>query len=169
MVKTKKDTAVRTRKPVDPQRAAWWRRFWIHSGVAVVVLFVGAVGFALVKDHVSKRIAFPSKPPAVVLKQRPAWMSDFVAQQIATQVAPRGAHSAFDHDMLVEITRMLKTNPWIMKVRGVRRVFGKAPGDTLEIDCDFRTPAALVRTGTAYYLIDRAGVRLPEQYAAAAA
>jgi hypothetical protein len=94
-------------------------------------------------------------------------MSDFVARQVATQVAPRGAHSAFDHTMLVEITRMLKTNPWIMKVRGVRRVYGKGPGDTLEIDCDFRTPAALVRTADdAYILIDRNGVRLPEQYTA---
>jgi hypothetical protein len=167
MAKAKNDSAGRARKSADPERSAWWRRFWIHAGAAVVVLFVGAVAFALVKERVAKRIAFPAKPPAVVLKSRPAWMSDFVAQQIATQVAPRGAHSAFDHEMLVEITRMLKTNPWIMKVRGVRRVFGNAPGDTLEIDCDFRTPAALVRTGSAYYLIDRGGVRLPEQYVAA--
>ena len=102
-----------------------------------------------VERHVEKDLAFPAKPPGIFLKARPAWMSDLVAQQIATQVAPRGAHSAFDHDMLVEITRMLKTNPWIMNVRGVRRVYGNAPGDTLEIDCDFRTPAALVRTGNA--------------------
>ena len=152
------------RKPMDPERAARLRRIGIHTGAAVVVLAAIGVGFALVRRHVEKRIAFPANPPAVVLKARPAWMSDLVAQQIATQVAPRGAHSAFDHNMLVEITRMLDNNPWIMKVRGVRRVYGKAPGDTLEIDCDFRTPAALVRNGKSYYLIDRSGVRLPEQY-----
>jgi hypothetical protein len=166
MAKTK-NTASAARKRLDPERAAWWRSVGIHAGAAIVVLFLVAVAFALAKDHVGRKIAFPSKPPAVVLKERPSWMSDLVAQQIASQVAPRGAHSAFDHDMLVEITRMLKSNPWIMKVRGVRRVYGNAPGDTLELDCDFRTPAALVRTGSVYYLIDRAGVRLPEQYAPA--
>ena len=151
---------------MDPEQAARLRRIAAHLGAAVIVLIAGGVAFALVERHVEKDLAFPAKPPGIVLKARPAWMSDLVAQQIATQVAPRGAHSAFDHDMLVEITRMLKTNPWIMNVRSVRRVYGNAPGDTLELDCDFRTPAALVRTGNAFYLIDRNGVRLPEQYAA---
>jgi hypothetical protein len=155
------------RKPMDPDRAARLRRIGTHASAAFIVLLACGVGFAIVQRHVEKKIAFPATPPKVVLKNRPAWMSDFVAQQVAHQVAPRGAHSAFDHDMLVEITRMLKNNPWIMKVRGVRRVYGNAPGDTLELDCDFRTPAALVRTGAVYYLIDRNGVRLPEQYAAA--
>jgi cell division septal protein FtsQ len=167
MAKSKSDNrgGSRPRKPMDPQRKARLRRIAIHTLAAIVVLGGCGVGFALVERHVEKGIAFPATPPAVVLKTRPAWMSDLVAQQVATQVAPRGAHSAFDHDMLVEITRMLKTNPWIMKVRGVRRVYGKAPGDTLEIDCDFRVPAALVKNGKAYYLIDRDGIRLPEQYA----
>jgi hypothetical protein len=151
---------------MDPEQAARLRSIAAHLGAAVVVLVACGVAFALVERHVEKNLAFPAKPPGIVLKARPAWMSDLVAQQIATQVAPRGAHSAFDHDMLVEITRMLKTNPWIMNVRSVRRVYGDAPGDTLELDCDFRTPAALVRTGNAFYLIDRNGVRLPEQYAA---
>ena len=149
---------------MNPEQAARLRRVAAHLGAAFVVLIACGVAFALVERHVEKDLAFPAKPPGIVLKARPAWMSDFVAQQIATQVAPRGTHSAFDHDMLVEITRMLKTNPWIMNVRSVRRVYGDAPGDTLELDCDFRTPAALVRTGNAFYLIDRSGVRLPEQY-----
>jgi hypothetical protein len=143
------------------------RRIGIHAGSAFVALVALAFAMALLCRHVEKKLAFPAKPPQVVLKARPGWMSDLVAQQIATQIAPRGAHSAFDEQMLVEITRMLKTNPWIMKVRGVRRVYGKTPADTLEVDCDFRTPAALVKTGSIYYLIDRSGVRLPEQYAAA--
>ena len=167
MPKPKKENASRARKPMDPDRAEFLRRIGIHGGALLLVLITLSVGFYMLRGHVEKRIAFPNHPPAVVLKNRPAWMSDFVAEQIQTQVAPRGAHSSFDHTMLVEITRMLKTNPWIMKVRGVRRVFGKAPGDTLELDCDFRTPAALVKAQSAYYLIDRNGVRLPEQYKAA--
>ena len=168
MAKAKKDIGGgSSRKRMDPEQAARLRRLGIHAGAVLGVLVAGGVGFAMLRTHVEKRIAFPDRPPTVVLKSRPLWMSDFVAQQVASQVAPRGTHSAFDHDMLVEVTRMLKNNPWIMRVRGVRRVYGKAAGDTLELDCDFRTPAALVKTGAAYYLIDRGGVRLPEQYAAA--
>ena len=172
MAKAKKDSSGggggRAREPMDPERAALLRRVGVHAAAVVVVLMGCGVSLGLVRRHVERRLAFPSRPPAIVLKHRPAWMSDFVARQVATQVAPRGARSAFDHAMLVEITRMLKTNPWIMKVRGVRRVYGKGPGDTLEVDCEFRTPAALVRAANdAYVLIDRNGVRLPEQYAAA--
>lgn len=168
MAQARKDNVGGSGKPAGPGGATMLRHVGLHAGVAVVLLVACGVGFTLMRRHVEKRLAFPSRPPAVVLKHRPAWMSDWVARQLAARVAPRGAYSAFDHTMLVEIARMLKTNPWIMKVRGVRRVYGRAPGDTLEIDCDFRTPAALVRTADdAYVLIDRMGVRLPEQYAAA--
>src|SRR5688572_13885516 len=101
---TKKDerSGRNARKPMDPARAALLRRIGIHAGAAVVVLAACSVAFAAMRRHVELRLAFPGKPPTVVLKQRPAWMSDFVAQQVATQVAPRGAHSSFDHTMLVE-------------------------------------------------------------------
>src|SRR5688572_16614181 len=100
MAKAKLANGSSSRKPADPQRAATMRAVWIHASAALLVLIAAGAGFVLLHRHVEKRIAFPSRPPKVVLKNRPAWMSDLVAEQIAQQVAPRGAHSSFDHAML---------------------------------------------------------------------
>jgi len=98
------------------------------------------------------------------LKNRPAWMSDFLADQIAHIAQVSGGHNAFDHDMLVELAAALNTNPWIRNVKQVRRVYDKSPGDTIEIDCDYRAPAALVHWGDFYWLVDGDGIKLPEQF-----
>jgi hypothetical protein len=119
------------------------------------------------RRYVERQVAFTPRPPAVVLKNRPAWMTDFLAMQIAAGVRPSGAHSAFDRKLLVDTTASLRANPWIRKVTAVRRVYGHRPGDTLEIDCEYREPAALVRSGANYWLVDKQGVKLPEQYVAA--
>lgn len=58
----------------------------------------------------------------------------------------------------------MEANPWISKVYEVRRAFRDKPGDTLVIDCEYRVPAALVKWGTYYWLVDRDGYKLPEQY-----
>ena len=164
MSKAKKSKSDSPRRPVDPERAARLRRVWFNlAGVVVLAVVLGA-GFFATRRYVEREIVFPAKPPAVVLKNRPAWMTDFLAKQIAAGVRPNGAHSAFDHQMLVDVTAQLRTNPWIRKVNQVRRVYGNKPGDTLEIDCEYRAPVALVQAGGAYWLVDRQGVKLPEQF-----
>ncbi len=101
----------------------------------------------------------------VTIKDKPIWMSDFLAEQIAATV-PRASSSTFDRDLLVAAADKLRENPWVNNVRQVRRVYGQRPGDTLEIDCDFRAPIALVEWGKYYWLVDGEGVKLPEQFTA---
>ena len=43
-------------------------------------------------------------------------------------------------------------------------VHGAKPGDTLEIDCNYRAPIALVKWGNFYWLVDGDGVKLPEGF-----
>ena len=117
-----------------------------------------AAGVFGMRRYVEREVAFPRTPPLVSLKNRPVWMTDFLAGQIAAGVRPAGVHSAFDHQMLVDRVAMLKTNPWIRNVRQVRRVYGKRPADTLEVDCDYRAPIALVKWGKDYWLVDGEGV-----------
>jgi hypothetical protein len=93
-------------------------------------------------------------------------MGDFLAAQIIRSIRPPGMHSALDDSLLKETADLLNKNPWIAKVHQVRRVYGKKPGDTIEIDCDFRAPVALVKWGIYYWLVDGNGVKLPEQYTA---
>jgi hypothetical protein len=132
-----------------------------------VIVFVGGVAYATVaaRKYVDREAGVPDGPLKVVLKSKPAWMSDFLAGQIAATV-PRARSSAFDHDLLVSAVAKLQGNPWVQKVHQVRRVYGDAPGDTLEVDCDFRSPVALVHSADAYWLVDNDGVKLPEQFAA---
>jgi hypothetical protein len=114
---------------------------------------------------VDERVAPPVGPLHVVLVNKPLWMSDFLAQQIAATV-PRAASSAFDHELLVAAAKKLQANPWVRDVHSVRRVYGNRPGDTLEVDCEFRAPVALVQWGDYYWLVDGDGVKLPEQFTA---
>src|SRR3954469_12357608 len=155
------------RLSLSPEAAAWFRRVGTQASAAALCLLALAAGVFLLKRYVEREVAFPKKPPAVVLKNRPVWMSEFLAASISEGVRPAGAHSTFDHQMLVDRVAMLKTNPWIRNVRQVRRVYGKTPGDTLEIDCDYRAPIALVRWQKDYWLVDMDGVKLPERFSAA--
>src|SRR5688572_15495221 len=69
----------------------------------ILLCFVAAVvwGYLRTRGHVEKHVAFGRMPPTVVLKDRPAWMSDGLAQKITRIAAPEVAHSAFDHRLLV--------------------------------------------------------------------
>jgi len=154
------------KKPRDAEAIRFRRRVALH--VTAIVLFLGAsaTGFYFLRKHVEHDLVFPSAPPKIVLKNRPAWMSDFLAGEIAKLARPAGTRSAFDHKLLVETYEALATNPWIKSIKQVRRVYGEKPADTLEIDCDYRAPIALVKWGDFYWLVDGEGVKLPEAYTA---
>lgn len=168
MAKSKKSSSGRAyRLALSPEVAAWVRGVGTQISAVALCVLVLAAGVFLLRRYVERQIAFPKKPPAVVLKNRPVWMSEFLAASISEGVRPAGAHSSFDHQMLVDRVAMLKTNPWIKNVRQVRRTYGRRPGDSLEIDCDYRAPIALVRWGKDYWLVDGEGVKLPERFDAA--
>jgi hypothetical protein len=143
-------------------------RYRIALHVTIFVIFASGIVslFRISQIYVDRRLAFPSLPPRVVLTNRPAWMSDFLAEEIIKSTQPLGLHSAFDRQLLVDAAKALASNPWIKRVNQVRRVYEEKPGDTLAIDCQYRVPAALVRWGQYYWLVDSQGVKLPEQYTA---
>ncbi len=148
-----------------PIRRKKSRAIWGHLASALL-LIGGLIAITIIaRRYVDQQVAAPSGPLKVVIKDKPVWMSDFLAEQIAATV-PRTASSSFDRDLLVAATEKLRQNPWVCDVRQVRRVYGDRPGDTLEIDCDFRAPIALVQWGQFYWLVDGEGVKLPEQFAA---
>jgi len=123
-----------------------------------------AYGYYRLRQHIEQELAYPESQPTVVLKDRPAWMSDALAERIANSAQPTGARSALDHQLLKDIATVLQYNPWVREVRQVRRVFGKSPGDTIEIDCEYREPMALAAYRGEYILIDGQGYRLPERF-----
>ncbi len=149
------------------QTAAKVRRVFAQMLLAIILLGGAAFGLDRLKLHVERDIAITSDSMIVVIKNRPQWMSDNVVEQIADVARPKGAHSAFDRQMLQDTRKALEADPWIAQVNEVRRAYTNQPGDTLELDCDFRVPAAWVRWGQYYWLVDRDACKLPEQYSAA--
>ncbi len=152
------------RKPLTPEQIRTRRQFTLNLTVLLVLGIGGAVGYSFIRKYVDQKLTFPVDAPQVVLKNRPVWMSDFLVDQIIGSVQPLTARSAFDQQMLVNAYDILKHNPWIKDVRQVRRTYGKKPGDTIEIDCDYRAPVALVRYGDVYALVDAEGIKLPELF-----
>lgn len=152
-------------KPAPSPDAVPARRIWLHLAGVVALAACMAATIIVARRYVAQRVAFPPKPPTVVLLNRPAWMTDFLARQIGQSIRPHGARSAFDHDLLIEVDHLLRDNPWVRQVRQIRRAYGDGPADRLEIDCEFRAPAALVKSNGSYWLVDAQGVRLPEKYA----
>ena len=145
------------------RRVPGWARHGVAVGVFVAMLVAATV---YTKRYVDQQVAAPTGPLNVVIKNKPVWMSDFLAQQIE-QTVPRESSSSFDRGLLEAAAKRLAANPWVDDVRSVRRVYGQRPGDTLEIDCAFRAPIALVQWGNYYWLVDGEGVKLPEQFTAA--
>ncbi|MGD0540388.1 MAG: hypothetical protein ABSB33_02610 [Tepidisphaeraceae bacterium] len=164
MSKAKRSAGAPSRKSSASREFRW--RIALH-GMIFIIFASGIVSlFRISQIYVDRRLAFPTLPPKVVLANRPAWMSDFLNEEIIKSTQPIGLHSAFDRQLLVDADKALTSNPWIKRVKQVRRMYDRNPGDTLEIDCDYRAPAALVKWGQYYWLVDGAGVKLPEQYTA---
>lgn len=162
MRKSKKSASAPARKSSVSSELR--RRVTIHSLILIIFASGVVALFRISQLYVDRRLAYPTRPPTVELANRPVWMSDFLAEQIIKSAEPVGLHSAFDQQLLISTANALRRNPWVRQVNQVRRGYGREPGDTLDIDCDYRAPAALVRWGDNYRLIDTQGIELPEQY-----
>jgi hypothetical protein len=164
MGKGKKSKSGKRRKPMDPQTVRRLQRSGFHLTAALLLIGGLAVAMHFDKKYVARKITAIKEPPKLVLKNRPVWMSDFLADQIAASAQPSGTHSAFDHQLLVDTVDLLNSNPWIRKVNQVRREYGTRPGDTIEVDCDYRAPVALVHWKDYFWMVDGDGIKLPEAF-----
>lgn len=133
-------------------------------GIAVLLCGTLATAFIYARRDVERRLAFAPDPPRIVFRERPAWMSDDTMAELLRALRPSRGSSAFDAQLLSSRAAILENSPWVRTVRSVRRVYTDAPGDTIEIDCEFRTPLALVQWQDYYWLVDSDGYKLPEQY-----
>ena len=101
-------------------------------------------------------------------------MNDAIAADLAGRLAGElpAEGSTLDHDLLVHLGHLLHDDAWVSRVNSVRRTSASGR-DTIRIDCDYRTPLAIVQWDdgrqTSYRLVARDGVLLPPTYDARAA
>ena len=159
--------------PLTPEQREHRRKVLsrLVNGLALAVVLGGAcIGYNALAGHVAETYAVVERPPAITLVNRPAWMNDALAGDLAAKIADalpqRG--STLDHDLLVRLAGLLDADAWVKRVNRVRRTSVRGR-DTLLIDCDYRTPLAIVQwqdgRETSYRLVARDGVLLPPTYA----
>lgn len=144
------------------------RKIALWGVVAALGATAMGIGFSKLRVFVENRYATPVRPPQVVLKHQPAWMDRTLLERILRTARPGNATSAFDRLTLREVCDQLTSDinvaPYIEKVNQIRRVYGGAPGDTIELDITFRAPVALVRWGDDYWHVDSNGFRLVHSF-----
>src|SRR5579864_1556828 len=107
MARTKKPKALKLKKLADPDRRRRMIVLTTHLLLGAMLLGGVGAGYYYADQYVEQRAAFNTQPLIVVLKNRPPWMNDFLVEQIAAIARPIGAHSSFDHKLLVETAQML--------------------------------------------------------------
>src|SRR5690242_14863664 len=115
------------RVPMTKEQAAALRRAAMIGSTLLVMIVLSWALVGELRGYVEKKITANPDPPIVVLKNRPVWMSDFLADTIATSVRPDVNHSPLDHQLLVDAVTELNANAWIRHVNQVRRIYGRAP------------------------------------------
>lgn len=156
-------TAVK-KQPLSPEARARIRTIVKNAGGFLAFAGVIAAVFFVSQRYVTRNITVTNQPPVIVMSNRPSWMGDALAQQIVDSVAPAVPMKTDDRQGLIDREKLLAVNPWVRKVNMVRRVYRDSPGDTIEVDCEFRAPIALVRWQEDFWYVDAAGVKLPERF-----
>ncbi len=123
------------------------------------------------------------------LTNRPSWLDKTIVDQIFQETQNFAARdqatydrllNPLDHDILQEVAAnytgvdvkgvnhwTLRNNAWIKRIDAVRRVMSAdRKSETIEIDAEFRQPAAWVEYGDKFYLVDSEAIRLPGEYSA---
>ncbi len=91
----------------------------------------------------------------------PPWLTRDDLEELRGSIAELESFSVFDGAVRARLERALEENPWVRRVKYVRRELPNAA----EVILDIRKPIAWVeRRSNEYYLVDRHGVRLPNRY-----
>lgn len=135
--------------------------------VFVAVVGVGVFGLKYLDDYVNRLAVFTSSEVSVCLFDQPKWMSDSLAKEILTESFNplrdqliRVHREGKDPELPRILAQQLATNPWVSKVRWIRRSYG----GQFVISAAFRQPTAVVNLDRWSYLIDDAGYLLPGKY-----
>jgi hypothetical protein len=133
-----------------------------YLGVAVAI--AGPVVFwsnaeEQLSQYVSAQQALAPTPADVHLLNVPPWILPAQQQQFRTQVASQFQRDPLERSSLERAQQVMAASPWVESVSRVER-----SGSTIEVAANYRRPAALVKVGEDYRLIDGSGVLLPGLY-----
>ena len=144
-------------------------------GLAIGLLVgTAAVGVCAAFDRMDHRVhALPKYDRSLTLSWEDLhdWLqvpdNRHVLEELTQRVDLRDSDRLLDRHLAQRIGKAL-SEPGIGWIKSVDRI-AVLPNSSVSVRCHFRKPAAWVRHGRHYYLVDQESVRLPGRYEAAAA
>ncbi len=139
--------------------AAWWR-MWVLCGWAATVLLL-VWGLDALRDYVQ---AQPQEGPThLVWEQLPTWLSSpaygDVLVEIESDADLYSDDPVADPELTERVGLALSASPWVAEVHQVV----KGADGAVRVAAEFREPFAYVAINGWTYLVDKAGVRLPNE------
>jgi len=166
--KTKKKTKRgKSAEPAwDPKRTLLGVKFAGFAGGMLALALAWHFGSQRLEAYVNTHHAQPITAQDVRFTDEPTLMSPAEINQLRAELAQMIGDKPLNRDGLVQAAKMLKAKQdLIRELRQVRRM----PDGTVEIDLDFRTPAAILRMRNAstgspspdgYHVIDDMGFQM---------
>jgi hypothetical protein len=133
------------------------------AGVASFIAIL-AYGVASSRRYADANGLTPPVPLKVVFVDPPKWMNEQLRERLERVATPVTSRSSLDGSVVQDVASVLSAEPWVKNVRQVRRVYGQSAGDTLQIECEFRAPVALVQDDAWFWMVDAEGIKLPERF-----
>jgi len=120
------------------------------------ILLLLGTGWLLYGHTVSRGI-FVVRAPLVERLDAPDWFSGEDLYTLEKRVRAVDGRPLYDTAVASELASALASDPWVSEVRYVRRRFPSS------LDCEIavRKPFAGVEAGNKFFVVDRAGFRLP--------
>jgi cell division septal protein FtsQ len=151
----------KTGKNRDSSRRRAALRIFLWLAVAAAVAGAGWVAAVTVWDVASQRQEFRLDLQQLTLKGCPEWVnSSGMTRQLRDALAPLPENaSLFRKDIAHAVQHELRSSPWLLDVREVRRILP----NQLQIRAVFRRPAGIARWDGRSYLVDQEGHWLPDE------
>jgi hypothetical protein len=128
-------------------------------GLIVVTLFGGGWywGWQHVKGDVLSGATYTLSPDDIIVTDRPEWMSFDLREKVFRDASLQQDLSIMDHDLNERITAAFSLQPWVAKVKHVRK--GHPAG--VVVDLEYRRPVCIVYTCGQPIPVDVEGNALP--------
>jgi len=131
----------------------------VRMGVAAFIVVMGWWGCRTLWHCVTHLDMFMISPSTLSL-QMPSWTQGAIEAEIRRAPGLQGRFSIFERGLTAKLAKAYESSPWVRRVHWLKKEFPNKISMSLEI----RKPIGVVRQGSARYLIDGDGVRLPAEY-----
>ncbi|MCP4379371.1 MAG: hypothetical protein GY794_24770 [bacterium] len=178
--KTYKRTSRKSAKPSFIHR--WWDsvgsdrqgellRVIMRVVILCAVVFTAGWGLTRLETHLRDTTSSKLNAPVrLEVTGTPSWMPTELAYRIAKSFAIQEKQKPKtvrydDANLSDAIAAQAAKNPWVRKVKSVRKARDASGRPFVRVDCEFRKPAAMVAWRSRYYFVDDQGVRLKDSRA----